>query len=165
MGIAIALLGTPKLLILDEPTNGLDPTGIQEIRMLIKSIPIKYGITVIISSHLLSEIDQVADHIGIINQGKIIFQGPTQDLHAQATQHIAIRTLNNEMAHKILLSNDYRCELNDVGYLLLPKLKDQELANCTRLLCKHELGIVRVEDKSKSLEDIFLELIGTGKSL
>lgn len=74
LGIAMALAGFPKLLILDEPTNGLDPAGIEEIRELIKALPQKYGMTVMISSHILSEIDQVASSIGIINHGELIFQ-------------------------------------------------------------------------------------------
>ncbi len=74
LGIAIALLDHPKLLILDEPTNGLDPIGIQELRELIRSFPAK-GITVILSSHILSEVEQVADHIGIISDGMLGYQG------------------------------------------------------------------------------------------
>lgn len=73
LGIAIALLNNPKLLILDEPTNGLDPLGIQELRDLIRSFPNK-GITVILSSHILAEVEQTADHIGIINNGKLQYQ-------------------------------------------------------------------------------------------
>lgn len=75
LGIAIALLSNPELLILDEPTNGLDPFGIQELRELIQSFP-KMGITVILSSHILSEVSQVVDDIGIISEGKLLFQGP-----------------------------------------------------------------------------------------
>lgn len=73
LGIAIALLNNPKLLILDEPTNGLDPIGIQELRDLIRSFPQK-GITVILSSHILAEVEQIADHIGIINDGELKYQ-------------------------------------------------------------------------------------------
>lgn len=74
LGIAMALLGNPKLLILDEPTNGLDPAGIQEIRELIKQLPRQYDMTVVISSHLLNEMDQIATQVGIINSGQLIFQ-------------------------------------------------------------------------------------------
>lgn len=81
LGLASALLSFPKLLILDEPTNGLDPAGIQEIRELIRSLPEKYGMTVIISSHLLSEIDIIVDNIGIIGKGKMMYQGTLEDLH------------------------------------------------------------------------------------
>lgn len=81
LGLAGALLSFPKLLILDEPTNGLDPAGIQEMRALICSLPKKYGMTVIVSSHLLSEIDQMAEDIGIIANGKMMYQGPLNLLH------------------------------------------------------------------------------------
>ena len=80
LGIAVALLSSPDLLILDEPTNGLDPSGIQEIRELIKELP-KSGMSVIVSSHLLSEIDQMATQVGIINNGKMIFQDSIASLH------------------------------------------------------------------------------------
>ena len=81
LGLAGALLSFPKLLILDEPTNGLDPAGIQEMRELICSLPEKYGMTVIVSSHLLSEIDQMAEDIGIIANGRMMYQGPLNLLH------------------------------------------------------------------------------------
>ena len=84
LGIALALLNNPTLLILDEPTNGLDPVGIEELRELIRSFPEK-GITVILSSHILSEVQQVADHIGIISDGVLGYSGkinPNEDLEA-----------------------------------------------------------------------------------
>lgn len=85
LGLASALLSFPKLLILDEPTNGLDPAGIQEMRELIKSLPKQYGMTVIVSSHLLSEIDQMAEDIGIIANGKMMYQGELNHLHEMDT--------------------------------------------------------------------------------
>ena len=80
-GIASAMLGFPKLLILDEPTNGLDPSGIQEMRELIQSLPERCGMTVIISSHILSEIDRIVDDIGIIANGELRYQGELERLH------------------------------------------------------------------------------------
>ncbi|CUU49735.1 ABC transporter ATP-binding protein [Clostridium beijerinckii] len=80
LGIAIALIREPELLILDEPTNGLDPFGIQEIRKLITDLSKNHGMTVLISSHILSEIEAVADNVGIINEGKLLFQGPMDKL-------------------------------------------------------------------------------------
>ncbi len=82
LGIAMAILGNPKLLILDEPTNGLDPAGIQEMRQLICSLPRERNMTVIISSHLLSEIEQMADQVGIIHHGRMLYQGTLADLEA-----------------------------------------------------------------------------------
>lgn len=84
LGIAIALLGRPKLLILDEPVNGLDPLGIQELRQMIRNFP-RQGITVIVSSHILSEIQQTADHIGILANGKLGYEGPV-DTHTDLEQ-------------------------------------------------------------------------------
>lgn len=84
LGIAIALLGRPKLLILDEPVNGLDPLGIQELRQMIRNFP-RQGITVIVSSHILSEIQQTADYIGILANGKLGYEGPV-DTHTDLEQ-------------------------------------------------------------------------------
>ena len=83
LGIAMAILGNPKLLILDEPTNGLDPAGIQEMRQLICSLPKERNMTVIISSHLLSEIEQMADQVGIIHHGRMLYQGTLAELETQ----------------------------------------------------------------------------------
>ena len=83
LGIAMAILGNPKLLILDEPTNGLDPAGIQEMRQLICSLPKERNMTVIISSHLLSEIEQMADQVGIIHRGRMLYQGTLANLETQ----------------------------------------------------------------------------------
>lgn len=80
LGLSMAILGKPKILILDEPTNGLDPAGIQEIRTLIKNMPRMFQTTVLVSSHLLSEIDQMADYVGIINKGELIYQGALREL-------------------------------------------------------------------------------------
>ena len=86
LGLAGALLGRPPILILDEPTNGLDPSGIHEIRNLIKSLPELYDCTVLISSHMLSEIELIADNIGILNHGRLLFEGSLDDLRRYALQ-------------------------------------------------------------------------------
>ena len=84
LGLAGALIGRPKLLILDEPTNGLDPAGIHEIRTLIRSLPEKFGCTVLVSSHLLPEIELMADDIGILNHGRLLFEGSLEELRQDA---------------------------------------------------------------------------------
>lgn len=86
LGLAGALIGRPPILVLDEPTNGLDPSGIHEIRNLIKSLPNLYDCTVLISSHMLSEIELIADDIGILNHGRLLFEGSLEDLRQNALQ-------------------------------------------------------------------------------
>lgn len=164
LGLACALLGNPKLLILDEPTNGLDPAGIQEMRELICSLPQQYGMTVMVSSHLLSEIDQMATNVGIISRGELVFQDSLSTLHEKSRPGIAVRTLNNEAAAKILQEQGVSCRTQD-GYLLLSKLADNELAGYISLLFDRHIGVVRIEERRESLEDIFLELTGTAVSL
>jgi ABC-2 type transport system ATP-binding protein len=86
LGLAGALLGRPPILILDEPTNGLDPSGIHEIRNLVKSLPGLYDCTILISSHMLSEIELIADDVGILNHGRLLFEGSLEDLRQSASE-------------------------------------------------------------------------------
>jgi len=82
LGVAIALLGSPELLILDEPTNGLDPSGIEALRELIRALPGRMNATVLVSSHILAEVEQIADHVGILHEGKLVLQGPLAPMRA-----------------------------------------------------------------------------------
>ena len=164
LGLAAALLGYPKLLILDEPTNGLDPAGIQEMRELICSLPERFGMTVVVSSHLLSEIDQMADHVAIIREGELVFQDTLEALHGRSRHHLALRTTNNAVARSILQEKSVPCQ-EEEGYLILPILSDEIAAQLTRLLGARNLGVIRLEERQKSLEDIFLELTGKAASL
>ena len=164
LGLAAALLGYPKLLILDEPTNGLDPAGIQEMRELICALPSRFGMTVVVSSHLLSEIDQMADHVAIIREGELVFQDSLEVLHSHSRHHLALRTANNAVARGLLLQKSVPCQEED-GYLILPLLSDGAAAQLTRFLAENRLGVVRLEERQKSLEDIFLELTGKAASL
>ena len=164
LGLAAALLGYPKLLILDEPTNGLDPAGIQEMRELICSLPERFGMTVVVSSHLLSEIDQMADHVAIIREGELVFQDTLEALHGRSRHHLALRTTNNAVARAVLQERSVPCQ-EEEGYLILPILSDELAAQLTRLLAERHLGVIRLEERQKSLEDIFLELTGKAASL
>lgn len=164
LGLACALLGNPRLLILDEPTNGLDPAGIQEMRELICSLPQQYGMTVMVSSHLLSEIDQMATNVGIISRGELVFQDNLSILHDRSRPSIALRTLNNEAAVKTLGEQGVTCRIQD-DYLLLSELADNKLAEYISWLFEKNIGVVRIEERRESLEDIFLELTGTAVSL
>ena len=164
LGLAAALLGYPTLLILDEPTNGLDPAGIQEMRELICSLPERFGMTVVVSSHLLSEIDQMADHVAIIREGELVFQDTLEALHGRSRHHLALRTTNNAVARAVLQERSVPCQ-EEEGYLILPILSDELAAQLTRLLAERHLGVIRLEERQKSLEDIFLELTGKAASL
>lgn len=164
LGLAAALLGYPKLLILDEPTNGLDPAGIQEMRELICELPARFGMTVVVSSHLLSEIDQMADHVGIIREGELVFQDTLAHLHDRSQHHLALRTSNNAVAQALLAQQQIDCAIED-DCLLLPLLCDAAAADVIRLLSANHVGIFRLEERQKSLEDIFLELTGKAASL
>ena len=105
LGLAGALLGRPPILILDEPTNGLDPSGIHEIRNLIKSLPTFYDCTVLISSHMLSEIELIADDIGILNHGRMLFEGSLDDLKQNALRS-GFATDNLEDMFLSMIEND-----------------------------------------------------------
>ena len=164
LGLAAAQLGYPKLLILDEPTNGLDPAGIQEMRELICELPERFGMTVVVSSHLLSEIDQMADHVAIIRDGELVFQDTLEALHGRSRHHLALRTTNNAVARAILQEKSVPCQ-EEEGYLILPILSDELAGQFTRLLGARNLGVIRLEERQKSLEDIFLELTGKAASL
>ena len=164
LGLAAALLGYPKLLILDEPTNGLDPAGIQEMRELICELPERFGMTVVVSSHLLSEIDQMADHVAIIRDGELVFQDTLEALHGRSRHHLALRTTNNAVARAILQEKSVPCQ-EEEGYLILPILSDELAGQFTRLLGARNLGVIRLEERQKSLEDICLELTGKAASL
>ncbi|PJO40444.1 ABC transporter ATP-binding protein [Lysinibacillus xylanilyticus] len=164
LGIAMALLAFPKLLILDEPTNGLDPTGINEIRELIKSLPARYGITVLLSSHMLSEIDQIATSVGIISDGHLLFQGSIESLRKKGRSAILIKTGDNTKAEELLLTQGY--SLTKSGSRLeFDNLADREVAEINRLLVEHYIPVTRIEEQKKSLEDIFLGLTGKERSL
>ena len=91
LGVALALMGQPRLLILDEPTNGLDPAGIQDMRQLILSLPKETGASVFLSSHLLAEVEQVADDLVVIHKGKLRYQGPIEGLGSPGDAELAVR--------------------------------------------------------------------------
>lgn len=161
LGIASALLGNPELLILDEPTNGLDPSGIHEIRDLIKSMPQKYGVTILISSHLLSEIDQMATEVGIITNGTMIFQDSIDNLRNKAKAEISIKVDQPEKAKTLLLSKGIVTQMSE-EYLLTNETTDVQVAKMVETLINGGQSVYRVEEKRKSLEDIFLDLTSEG---
>ncbi|TQK53482.1 ABC-2 type transport system ATP-binding protein [Brevibacillus sp. AG162] len=164
LGIAMALLHFPKLVILDEPTNGLDPAGIGEIRELIQSLPHQYGMTVLLSSHLLSEIEQVATSIGIIHGGKLLFQGSMEQLQRNSQPHVWMKTQDNEKARRVLQDREHSPSLQD-GFLVMEGMGDREVAQTNRALIMAGIDVYRIEVHKQSLESIFLSLTGKEGSL
>lgn len=157
LGLAMALLGYPRLLILDEPTNGLDPAGIQEMRELIGALPQLYGMSVIVSSHMLSEIDLLADYVGIIHQGNMIFQDSLERLHMQSRGNLSLKVSNPVQAADILRQKDISVVISE-GRLLLPPQTDAYIGMVGRLLVEQAIDIYRMESHEKTLEEIFLSL-------
>lgn len=164
LGIAMALLSFPKLLILDEPTNGLDPAGIGEIRELIKSLPQRYGITVLISSHLLSEIEQIATSVGIINDGMMMFQGSMDSLKNKNRPTIQIKTRHNTLSQKLLLAKGFS-PIEQEDSLVFENLTDEQITQANRSLVAADIDVLRIEEHKKNLESIFLDITGKEQSL
>ncbi len=160
LGIAMALLGSPRLLILDEPTNSLDPAGIQEMRSLIASMPQTTGATVLISSHLLGEIEQMVDQVGILSHGKLLFEGSLQQLQKHSRGGTLLRVLTVPKALAVLQQQGVTAtRLTDQpDTLQLPPLQDEALAALVRALAESGAGVVGLTAQTKSLEDIFLSL-------
>lgn len=158
LGIALALLNNPELLILDEPTNGLDPAGIHEIRELINTLPKEYGITVLISSHNLSEIELIATHVGIIRTGQLIFQGTIQELRAKSQPLLIIQTDEPRNALGILTKENITGSV--VGNVIQVAGHEDKAAFINERIVKSGYSVSRLYLQARSLEDIFLELTG-----
>jgi len=157
LGIAMALLGSPKLLILDEPTNGLDPAGIQEMRALIRNMPAATGATVLISSHLLGEMEQMVEQVGIIDHGHILFEGPLTELQRHSRGNVTLRLLDPAKAAPILRANGLTAH-SDSCVVTLPPLQDALLADLVQKLAACGAGVVELTPRTKTLEEIFLTL-------
>lgn len=157
LGIAMALLGSPKLLILDEPTNGLDPAGIQEMRALIRNMPAATGATVLISSHLLGEMEQMVEQVGIIDHGHILFEGPLTELQRHSRGNVTLRLLDPGKAAPILRANGLTAH-SDSCVVTLPPLQDALLADLVQKLAACGAGVVELTPHTKTLEEIFLSL-------
>ncbi|MFJ7733199.1 ABC transporter ATP-binding protein [Lysinibacillus sp. NPDC097231] len=157
LGIAASLLHNPELLILDEPTNGLDPSGIIEIRNLIKRLPSEYGMTIIISSHLLSEIDQMATQVGIVTKGKMIFQDSIEAMRRFAQPKVVIKVSDSEKGWRSLVANGIKAE-HKGDLILFDECSDEKVAHIVQILVQEGISVYRVEEEKRSLEEIFLQM-------
>ena len=157
LGLALALLNKPQLLILDEPTNGLDPAGIHEMRDLIRRLPKEFGVTVFLSSHLLSEVEQIADHIGIIHESRLLFQGTLAELQRKQQAELTVGVNQSEAAIDCLERAGWTVGRRDA--LLSVRADGQaDAVRINRLLLDHRLDVFHLAVSQRSLEDIFLTL-------
>ncbi|MEK5166147.1 ATP-binding cassette domain-containing protein [Paenibacillus sp. FSL R5-0527] len=162
LGIAQALIRKPRILILDEPINGLDPAGIQEIRHLLLSLSREQGITIFLSSRILSEIQAVSDYVGIIQNGKLIFQDRIQELEKRNKVRLAIIADRPDEAYRVLAGGG--AEIERYGsQLLITVTERMSQADIFKLLQPFTLH--QVKEVTASLEEIFLQLTGRGESL
>lgn len=153
LGIAIALIGNPKFLILDEPINGLDPYGIEEMRDLFKNIVRNSNTSILISSHILDEIEKISSHIGILKNGTLTYSGSLKEYRELHPPVIILKTSNNIWASKIL---DLPQENILDEYLVLGNKSEQEVAKIIKILV-NTVDIYRVEKRKESLEKLFIQ--------
>jgi ABC-2 type transport system ATP-binding protein len=157
LAIALALLPAPELLILDEPSNGLDPAGIIELRELIKTLNKTYGMTILISSHLLAEVEKMVSHVGIIFNGRMLFQGPLADLYSfqQEGARLFIKTSDNQTACQLLAPHgpEIAGEVLSVGYR-----GEDQVSAINRTLIAHNLDVYLLHPKESDLEQLFIDL-------
>ena len=160
LGIAMALARRPSLLVLDEPTNGLDPAGIEEIRRLLRSLA-SDGVTVIVSSHLLGEIDRVATVLGIVSRGGLLFQGTRAELMS-ASAPDTLLGCSRPLAAAHLLSTRGAASTYKHGLLRVPGLSQQATADVVALLVREGIGVHEVRQGEQTLEDVFMALTQGG---
>lgn len=153
LGIAIALIGSPKLLILDEPINGLDPQGIEEMRILFKNIVKTTSTSILISSHILDEIEKISTHIGILKEGKLSYNGSLEDYRRLHPPFISILTSDNKKALGLLDLPYGRIQGNKI---ILGKISNREIADVVNFL-HGKVDIYRIEEEKESLEKLFIE--------
>src|SRR5690625_4592291 len=161
LGIAKALLHSPEILILDEPVNGLDPAGIVEIRTLLQDLALNKGVTILISSHLLSEVAKIATKIGIIHEGQLIQEIEAKQLNQLLNEHLVIDTHNNSLALQKLLSEGFNTtKMNHNGLIeTYDKEAIQDPGKISRFLVYNSLPPIRLTVNEEDLESYFLRLI------
>jgi ABC-type multidrug transport system ATPase subunit len=158
LALALALLNEPELLILDEPTNGLDPAGIHEMRELICRLPQEVGVTIFLSSHLLAEVEQVATHLGIIHEGRLSFQGTVEDLHAHMKAQVVLGVDRSQAARELLHRAGWTVHGNGGHRLAVAASGRSDAAMINAQLVREGVNVYHLSLEQPSLEDIFLAL-------
>jgi ABC-2 type transport system ATP-binding protein len=161
LGIAVALIHDPKLLIFDEPTNGLDPQGIADMRNLILNLSRQSGKTIIVSSHILSEIEQIANRMIIIHKGKKIVEGNVSEMLDPSHTLLLLETTDNEKALQILNSSGWKTKEKVPGKFIHLSIDKNEIPKLVTLLVSVSIGVISLQPLN-SLEDYFLSLTNNG---
>ena len=157
LGIALALLADPELLLLDEPTNGLDPNGIIEIRNLMVELTTKHNKTILVSSHLLSEIERTATHLGIIHKGKMLYQGHIEGLQELNKPILLVQVEQLEAAATFLSSKGFQASIAG-NCLQLPYTSTAESAKVNSMLVLNGFDVSALQLQKKDLEHLFLDI-------
>lgn len=158
LGIAMALLNDPELLILDEPTNGLDPNGIIEMRELIKRLNQQQGITVLVSSHLLSEVEKLVSHVGVIHHGKLKYQGSMEALHRLQNMSSGVRFSVSDTAKAAAVTGELPWKMGENGDLYFPSPDRDAIASVNKKLMMNGVDVYAIVPVHHDLESIFLQL-------
>ncbi|RLJ77624.1 ABC transporter ATP-binding protein [Pedobacter alluvionis] len=161
LGIAQALISDPELLLLDEPTNGLDPNGIIEVRNLMIDLATKHQKTILVSSHLLAEIERIATHVGIINKGQLLFQGTINELHLLSKPMLQIEVDNIESASTFLTNSGYEIVAKTDKMITLPYASSQKSGELNTLLIQNGFMVSSLYQQRKDLENLFLDITKT----
>lgn len=158
LGIALALVSDPELLLLDEPTNGLDPNGIIEVRNLMIELATKHQKTILVSSHLLAEIERTATHVGIINKGQLLFQGTIDELHQLSKPMLEIEVDQAENASVLIAGSGYEIVAQNDKKITVPFISTQNSGELNTLLVKNGFTVSSLYQQRKDLENLFLDI-------
>ena len=161
--LARALLGRPRLVVLDEPTNGLDPEGIMAMRDLIRELPARFGATVLLSSHLLGEVQEVADHIGLLRQGELVAEGPLRAL-SETEPLIAISTDRQVEARTALLGLGLEEDRDSAEERLVFRMGRLTAAQINRSLVEGGFAVSALAQESRGLERLYRDKLGSQPS-
>ena len=157
LGLAASLLRNPRLLVLDEPTNGLDPGGIRDMRDLIKELAAR-GMTIFLSSHLLAEVEELCTRVSVIREGRIVYEGALADLHASSAPRYRLRTSDQEVARRLLLDDAALRDVQARGDDLVFTADEAAVLALSRRLVDGGLGIAALVPETATLEQLFFEL-------
>jgi ABC-2 type transport system ATP-binding protein len=163
LGLALALLGDPKLLVLDEPANGLDPAGVRDLRDLLRQLVQQRGVTVFLSSHQLAEVEQIAERVAILNQGRLLFQGTLEDFQSERGRSLTLRVDRAGDAGRLLQRHGWTAKELPDGALSVGIAAMADAAALNAMLVKEGIAVYHLSQEQPSLEALFLRATGSSQ--